>query len=136
MPDHRHSPTRLFTLAEANHLLPSLAEHLSAIKRGNRVLLLTRDEIKKASQNAPFGGGSSLAAYYLTALEWINARLQKIQDLGVLVKDTELGLCDFPYLYQGRIVYLCWKLGEPEIGWWHETFSGFADRQPLTCDQF
>jgi hypothetical protein len=51
--------------------------------------------------------------------------------MGVLVKDVDMGLCDFPYLLDGRIVYLCWKLGESEIRWWHEVSSGYRDRQPL-----
>jgi hypothetical protein len=76
-----------------------------------------------------------VAPYYISALEQINDRLQKIQELGVLVKDIEMGLCDFPHLHEGRVVYLCWKLGEPEVGWWHEVHSGYASRQPLSGDQ-
>ena len=51
--------------------------------------------------------------------------------MGVLVKDLDKGLCDFAYMMDGRVVHLCWKLGESEIGWWHETNAGFAGRQPL-----
>ena len=50
---------------------------------------------------------------------------------GVVLKDLEAGLCDFPYEHEGRIVYLCWKLGEEKIGWWHEVAEGFAGRQIL-----
>jgi hypothetical protein len=134
MAEHDDYPDRLFTLAEANRLLPCLEEHLSAIKAGRAVLLHTKDEIKKASKNAQFGGGSTLAPYYIVALEQINNRLQTIQDLGVLVKDVEAGLCDFPHLREGRVVYLCWKLGEPEVRWWHEVHSGYAGRRPLHGD--
>jgi hypothetical protein len=133
-PDDEY-PDRLFSLSEANHLIPCLEEHLSAVKKNKTVLLHTRDEIKKASQNAQFGGGSCVAPHYISALEQINDRLQKIQELGVLVKDIEMGLCDFPHLHEGRVVYLCWKLGEPEVGWWHEVHSGYASRQPLSGDQ-
>lgn len=125
-------PERLFSLSEANHLIPSLEQHLSAVKKGKAVLIHTKDEIKKASKNAQFGGGSSMAPHYISALEQINDHLQKIQEMGVLVKDVEMGLCDFPHLHEGRVVYLCWKLGEPEVGWWHEVHSGYASRQPLT----
>jgi hypothetical protein len=72
-----------------------------------------------------------MAPHYISALEQINDHLQKIQELGVLVKDVEMGLCDFPHLHEGRIVYLCWKLGESEVGWWHEIHNGYANRQPL-----
>ncbi len=127
-------PDRLFSLSEANHLIPSLEQHLSAVKKGKAVLIHTKDEIKKASKNAQFGGGSFMAPHYISALEQINDHLQKIQEMGVLVKDVEMGLCDFPHLHEGRVVYLCWKQGEPEVGWWHEVHSGYASRQPLGSD--
>jgi hypothetical protein len=132
-PDDEY-PDRLFSLSEANRLIPSLEEHLSAVKKGKTVLVHTKDEIKKASNNAQFGGGSFVAPHYISALEQINDNLQKIQELGVLVKDVEMGLCDFPHLHEGRVVYLCWKLGESEVGWWHETDTGYASRRPLGSD--
>ena len=49
----------------------------------------------------------------------------------MLVKDLDIGLCDFPHMMDGRVVYLCWKLGETEIRWWHEVNSGYSGRQPL-----
>jgi len=62
----------------------------------------------------------------------INSRLQEIAGLGVLVKDLDMGLIDFPALRDGREVYLCWRLGEEaRIAWWHETDAGFAGRQPF-----
>ncbi len=128
-------PDRLFSLSEANRLIPCLEEHLSAVKKGKAVLVHTKDEIKKASKNAQFGGGSFMAPHYISALERINDNLQKIQELGVLVKDVEMGLCDFPHLHEGRVVYLCWKLGEPEVGWWHEVHTGYTSRQPLGGNQ-
>lgn len=128
-------PDRLFSLSEANRLIPHLEEHLAAVKKSKDVLVQTKDEIKKASKNADLGGGSFVATHYISALEQINDHLQKIQDMGVLVKDVEMGLCDFPHLHEGRVVYLCWKLGEAEVGWWHEVHSGYAGRQPLKEDQ-
>ncbi len=122
---------KVFTLSEANRLLPQLEEHLTAVKRGKTVLIRTKDEIKKASSKAQFGGGSFAGPHYITALEQTSENLQAIQEMGVLVKDLDIGLCDFPYLMNGRIVYLCWKLGEAEIQWWHEVNSGYTGRQPL-----
>lgn len=126
---------RIFTLAEANRLIPQLAEHLTNVKRAKAVLIRTKDEIKKASAKAQFGGGSYAGSHYITALELISENLQAIQEMGVLVKDLDLGLCDFPYLMNGRIVHLCWKLGEAEIRWWHDLNSGYAGRQPLDNEQ-
>lgn len=125
---------RLFTLSEANCLLPQLREHLTSVQAAKAVLIRTKDEIKKASAQAPYGGGSFAGPHYITALEQISEHLQAVQELGVHVKDLDTGLCDFPHLLNGRIVYLCWKLGEADIQWWHEVHSGYADRQPLESD--
>ena len=63
----------------------------------------------------------------------IGERLRQIDAMGVLVKDLDAGLIDFPALRDGREVYLCWRLGEgSHIAWWHEIEAGFAGRQPLT----
>lgn len=122
---------KIFTLSEANRLIPQLEEHFARVKQGKAVLLQIKDEIKKASSKAQFGGGSFAGPLYIRTLELISQNLQAIQELGVHVKDLDLGLCDFPYFLDGRVVFLCWKLGEPEIRWWHEIHSGYADRQPL-----
>ena len=126
---------KLFTLSEANRLLPHLEEHLAAVKRGKAILLRTKDEVKKASSKAQFGGGSYAGPHYLGALELISEHLQAIQELGVLVKDLDIGLCDFQHMMEGRVVYLCWKLGEAEIRWWHEVNSGYSGRQPLESEK-
>lgn len=122
---------RLFTLAEANRLIPQLQRHLAAVKQAKAVLIRTKDEIKKASAKAALGGGSFAGPHYITSLEEISENLEAIQELGVLVKDLDIGLCDFPHMLNGRIVYLCWKLGETEVQWWHEVNTGYMDRQPL-----
>lgn len=122
---------RIFTLSEANRLIPQLEEHLNAVRRAKAVLIRIKDEIKKASAKAAFGGGSFAGPHYIKALEQISEHLQAIQEMGVIVKDLEMGLCDFPCQQNGRIVYLCWKHGEAEIRWWHEVNSGYRERQPL-----
>lgn len=130
-PEEHESPERIFTISEANRLLPQLQSHLCAVKQGKSVLMQTREEIRRASSKAPFGGGSAVGILYIQALQQISTNLQAIQEMGVLVKDVDMGLCDFPYLLDGRTVYLCWKLGEREIRWWHEITTGYKDRHPL-----
>jgi hypothetical protein len=125
---------RIFTLSEANQLIPQLEEHLAAVKRSKGVLVRTKDEIKKASSKAQFGGGSFAGRHYITALEHISEHLRSVQEMGVIVKDLDMGLCDFPHQMGGRIVYLCWKCGESEIRWWHEVQSGDTGRQPLPSE--
>jgi hypothetical protein len=122
---------KIFTLAEANQLIPHLEEYLAAVQQGKAVLLKTRTAIRKASSKAQYGGGSPAGLVYVRALEDINRNLHAIHEMGVHVKDLDMGLCDFPYVMDGRVVYLCWKLGETEVKWWHEINSGYNNRKPL-----
>lgn len=129
--DEQEQHERLFTLAEANSLIPQLRSRLTSVKQAKEVLVRTREDIRKASARAEFGGGSAVGPLYISSLQQVSANVQAIQELGVLVKDLEIGLCDFPHLRDGRVVFLCWKLGEQEIQWWHETTTGYKDRCPL-----
>jgi hypothetical protein len=63
--------------------------------------------------------------------EKFDVLIHEIQATGVLIKDINLGLLDFPALKDGREVYLCWQYGEGEIAFWHEIEAGFAGRQPI-----
>ena len=129
--DSDSSDDRIFTLAEATALIPQLETFLSKVKDGRTILIHTKNEIKKACANAELGGGSVVGPRYITALEDMHENLQAIQEMSVIVKDLDLGLCDFPFYLNGRIVYLCWKLGEDKIEWWHEINTGFLERQPI-----
>ena len=57
--------------------------------------------------------------------------VEELRQLGVEPKSGVEGLIDFPSMYEGRLVYLCWKLGEESVGYWHELDAGFAGRRPL-----
>ena len=57
--------------------------------------------------------------------------VDQIHKMGCVIKDLELGLVDFYAIYQDHIVFLCWRLGEKEIGYWHEIGRGYPDRKPL-----
>ncbi len=126
-----HTYERLFTLAEANSLLPQLEDSLCAVQRGKSVLVQTKPAIAKASAKASFGGGSPEGPHYICALEQVGRHLHSIQEMGILVKDVDMGLCDFPHMKDGRVVYLCWKLGEPDVRWWHEIDTGYDSRQSV-----
>ncbi len=60
-----------------------------------------------------------------------NDFIEELRGIGCEFKDPLQGLVDFPAKLGNRIVYLCWKMGEPEIRWWHDLHSGFASRQPV-----
>ena len=126
---------RVFTLSEARSLIPRLRKLLARVISEREELVNLRPEIDRAREKAEANGGSRFGPIYLTHLIRFSEAVQEIEFLGVVVKDFRTGLVDFPYEHEGRIVYLCWKPDEDEIGWWHETDSGFVGRQPVT-DEF
>lgn len=128
---HGEEYEHTFTVSEANHLIPQLQSRFTSIQQAKALLLQTKQEIRRASAQAQYGGGSSVGHLYILGLQQVSTNLQAIHELGVLVKDVDIGLCDFPHLRDGRVVYLCWKLGEDEVRWWHETTTGYKDRCPL-----
>jgi hypothetical protein len=64
-------------------------------------------------------------------IDQMQAGVARIDGLGITLRDIESGLIDFPALASGRQIWLCWRLGEEEVGWWHELSTGFSERQPL-----
>jgi len=136
MPDEDAEEVRIFTLGEARSLMPRLRKLLSRVMKEREILLDMRVEIDLAREKASEGGGgSAMGPTYLAHLIAFSEAVQEIEYLGVHIKDFRTGLVDFPYDRDGRIVFLCWRADEDEIGWWHETDAGFAGRQPLT-DEF
>ena len=122
---------RIFTLSEAQNLLPRLRSLLSEIgTEWNHIRELNPD-VQKARDNAALDGFSKSGVEYVESVSHLMFLIHQIKDLGVLLKDADKGLCDFPYVRQGRVVYLCWQLGEDQIQYWHEIETGFAGREPL-----
>ena len=124
---------KLFTIHEANALLPSVREILAKIQRAHRRLAPYRDEARKAADAAEQGGGGIEGGVaYATILTELTSEMSELDTLGVQLKDFERGLVDFPSLRDGRVVLLCWQLGEgDELEWWHDVDAGFAGRTPL-----
>jgi len=124
---------KLFTIDEANALLPSVRESLRKIQRARRRLGAFRKESKRAAENAELGGGGMEGgALYAIALTNFSSEIAELEALGVQLKDFDRGLVDFPSLRDGKVVLLCWQLGEgEEVEWWHEMDAGFAGRTPL-----
>jgi hypothetical protein len=60
--------------------------------------------------------------------------VEEVQEMGCLVKDLDMGLVDFPTTFRGEEVYLCWKLGEEEIAFWHGVDEGFRGRKAIDRD--
>jgi hypothetical protein len=122
---------RVFTLTEAVALLPRLRSIIEeVVDEWNRVKSLN-PQIQKARDKAEFGGFSPYGVEYIETVSHLMFMLAQVRDLGVVLKDVDRGLCDFPYMRNGRLVYLCWHLGEQTIGYWHDIEAGFAGREPL-----
>jgi hypothetical protein len=122
---------RIFTLAEAQSLLPRLRSLLAEIiEEWERVRRLN-PEVQKARDHAQFDGFSKSGVEYVESVSHLMFLIHQVKEMGVLLKDADKGLCDFPYMRQGRVVYLCWQLGEEQIQYWHDIEAGFAGREPL-----
>jgi len=121
---------RLFTLKEAQSLLPEIKRLFDQIDRARRTMNRLAPGAKRAAEETG-GGGMPRGAEYARAITNLMLGVQEILSYGVEIKDFERGLCDFPSERDGRIVYLCWQRGEDTIEWWHDLDTGFAGRQPL-----
>jgi hypothetical protein len=124
---------KLFTVQEANALLPSVRVILAKIQRAHRKIAHYKDDARKAAEAAEQGGGGVVdGVAYAEILTELTSQMTELEGLGVQLKDFERGLVDFPSLRDGRVVLLCWQMGEgDELEWWHDVDAGFAGRTPL-----
>lgn len=123
---------KLFTLEDANELLPTLTDTLEAIRALYKSVEKYQPEARAAAQSSQSGGGMVGGTHYVNALYEIGKRVTELSEIGVELKDHSTGLIDFPSLRDGRVVLLCWRLGEGEtIKWWHEIDGGFSARKPI-----
>jgi hypothetical protein len=124
---------KLFTLSEANAMLPTVRRIAAAISRAHRQIVSLQDAARVAAENATLGGGFMAdGPQYVTDLMSLAEHTGELEALGVQLKDYERGLLDFPSMREGRVVLLCWQLGEGDrIEWWHDLETGFAGRQPI-----
>jgi hypothetical protein len=140
---HPLEPTlRLFTVDEANTLIPSLALRFGrmALLRATLGELFTALErlgevLDVRSFDQPQVGRTpeavELRSRLRRELEQLSEELDAVAALGVAVKDVELGLCDFRGEVDGQEVWLCWQYGEPAVGFYHPLDAGFGARRPL-----
>ena len=127
--------TKLFTVDEANVLIAEIRplverikRHLESLKEKSEVMI--REErlspsspelMKSLQQNAAIA----------SLIQEVKCMVEEINAYGCICKGIEEGLIDFPCLLGGEIVYLCWRLGEESVGYWHRIEDGFAGRKPL-----
>lgn len=131
--DAPRNPMKLFTVEEANSLLPSVRVIVKSIQRSHRRLQAYETIARHAAEGAEFGGGgTSHGERYARLLVALSIGAGQLEALGVQLKDYAHGLIDFPSMRDGRVVLLCWKADEGDrLEWWHDVEAGFAGRQPL-----
>ncbi|HLY21402.1 MAG TPA: DUF2203 domain-containing protein [bacterium] len=128
---------RYFTVPEAQALLPRLRETLDALRRTRDEATLKKTEIEMLWKRLDAGEAVLTSVgeqqKHLDALvARLSAIAQDVEEIGCILRDVDAGLVDFPARAgAGRTVFLCWRLGEPEIAFWHGTGEGFAGRRPL-----
>ncbi len=127
-----------FTVDEANRKIPWLEAQLQAIdslgKNIERLKLDLDNLLRKSSSNGHGNTNQDVANNRKetdAAVDRLRDLAQEISSSGIILRDPERGLVDFPMLWEDREVYLCWVLGESSIQFWHEIDTGFAGRQPL-----
>jgi hypothetical protein len=121
---------RHYTLEEARAQLPWVRERLVALRDARD--RLTDAEAREALIGASGGnGGGSSGRQVGEAFVELRAGAAEFADRGIVLRDLDRGLIDFPALRDDREVYLCWIEGEEDIAFWHDLDAGYAGRQPL-----
>jgi hypothetical protein len=140
-PKRRPADKKYFTPAEANAMLPLVRSIVTDITTLARDLRERHERLTRI----PADRRTGLTEAHQEELQLIEGELERgqarmgeyeteLRQLGIELKDYFSGLIDFPCWMDGRAVYLCWRLGEPEVAHWHELEGGFAGRQRLMAD--
>jgi hypothetical protein len=121
---------RHFTRAEANALLPQLRALLDQLREAKDELTDT-DAHEALGDAAPSNGGGEQGRQVGVAFLEVRRLLETIEQSGIVLRDIDRGLVDFPALIEEREVYLCWELGEDDVAYWHDLDAGYGGREPL-----
>ena len=119
---------RRFTPEEANAATAGLRPRLERIKEARRVVI-DHGELVRVRVAAD-GGGSEGSAFY-EAIRTLRREVEQLAEDGILLRDPEVGLVDFPAMVEGREGFLCWRLDEERVAFWHPPESGYRGRRPL-----
>ncbi len=119
---------KYFTIDEANRALPYVARVTDDIAAHYQTVIKLRRRVERPRKG---DDTDALQREYDQAMDRLSTLIDELQQVGVELKDFELGLVDFPAVHEDREVCLCWKRGEPEIVAWHEVDGGFAGRQDV-----
>ena len=118
----------LYSVDEANAMLSDLRETLEAMREARAVVMRNAERVRG---NVAGNGGGRESSEYSEALALLKRETERLSAASVLLRDVETGLIDFPSERDGQPMFLCWKLGEDEVGFWHPVDTGIAGRRPL-----
>jgi hypothetical protein len=133
---------KYFTWQEAQTLLPVVESLLRTCMEGKKTVQDVEAELEQVSKRVFVSGGMLVDIGRLAlrkgerdkAVLRMKDALAEIDSIGVQIKDLDIGLLDFPAIYEDEVILLCWKMGEASIAHWHDTEEGFAGRKPLTTE--
>lgn len=134
-------PPKVFAVDEANALLPRVRPLIEQLQGLHGSILKTNEQLDESVNKLSQGNGyplhevrqqiESLTRHQLQLIEAFHSALQQLETLGGVLKDLNAGLVDFYTVRDGEPAFLCWKLDEDTVRFWHPVESGYADRQPL-----
>lgn len=133
---------RYFTLRDAEAVLPEVEKAVRAALELKRFYEEAEQVLQDEASRIQMSGGAMVNSARLTAeksrrdtcVNQLKQSIEHIHSHGCEVKDLDIGLLDFRTFYRGQEVYLCWKLGEQGITWWHGLEEGFRGRRPIDDD--
>ena len=122
---------KYFSVEEANAIIPELLVNIPRLQELLQDLTEKYPDVNKAREKAQFNGGSLQGADYINCVLNINYLTEQLESKGLILKGIKHGLVDFLSMRNGREVYLCWKVPEQRIEYWHDIEAGFAGRQRI-----
>ena len=123
-------PEKFYSVDEANALIPKLKSVLERIRKTQEEL--AKDKTVAAVREKAAQNGGGLPGRHLSALtKTLESDLRQLDEWGIVLRDPSIGLIDFLHQREGETVFLCWKLGEARVEWWHPVDTGIAGRKRL-----
>jgi hypothetical protein len=122
--------SRHYTVEEANEALPRVCELIGTLRSAS-ARLGDREARAALGEAAPGNGGGDPGRTVSEAFVELRDAVLELRERGIVLRDLDRGLVDFPALRDGREVFLCWQEGEDAVEFWHEPDAGFAGRRPL-----
>jgi len=134
--------SKLISIEEANRMLPLLRKIVADITVNWEIIIYKRTELECLEKGMDTGSPSQspsereasiqgLKQELNSLIDRINSYIREVEDLGCFVEEFKRGIINFPSLYNGRKVFLCWKPDEPGVGHWHELDESFNDRTKI-----